>query len=96
MIRAIDEYEITGLETTLGFCRFVMQHEAFRSGRFDTGFVEKYFKPATWAAPAETDEERLAALLAVSLGSQKPTPSSNGVAAHGSGSISKWKKNRLA
>jgi acetyl-CoA carboxylase biotin carboxylase subunit len=26
MIRAIDEYEITGLETTLGFCRFVMRH----------------------------------------------------------------------
>jgi propionyl-CoA carboxylase alpha chain len=45
MIRAIDEYEITGLETTLGFCRFVMNHEAFRSGNFDTRFVENYFKP---------------------------------------------------
>jgi acetyl-CoA carboxylase biotin carboxylase subunit len=44
-IRAIDEYEITGLETTLGFCKMVMQHEAFRSGDFDTKFVEKYFKP---------------------------------------------------
>ena len=44
-IRAIDEYEITGLETTLGFCKFVMNHEAFRSGNFDTKFVEKYFKP---------------------------------------------------
>jgi propionyl-CoA carboxylase alpha chain len=28
MIRAIDEYEITGLETTLGFCKFVMLHDA--------------------------------------------------------------------
>lgn len=45
MIRAIDEYEITGLETTLGFCRFVMEHEAFRSGDFDTRFVENYFRP---------------------------------------------------
>jgi propionyl-CoA carboxylase alpha chain len=94
MIRAIDEYEITGLETTLGFCRFVMQHEAFRSGHFDTGFVEKYFKPTTWSAPADADEERLAALLAVSLGNRKPSPSTNGVAA--GGTISKWKKNRQA
>ncbi|MNR51795.1 Biotin carboxylase [compost metagenome] len=30
MIRAIDEYEITGIKTTLGFGKFVMQHEAFR------------------------------------------------------------------
>jgi propionyl-CoA carboxylase alpha chain len=45
MIRAIDEYEITGLETTLRFCRFVMEHEAFRSGDFDTRFVENHFRP---------------------------------------------------
>src|SRR5688500_5480365 len=45
MIRAIDEYEITGLETTLGFCKFVMKHDAFRSGDFDTRFVENYFTP---------------------------------------------------
>ncbi len=51
MIRAIDEYEITGLETTLGFCRFVMEHEAFRSGNFDTRFVENYFRPETLHIP---------------------------------------------
>lgn len=45
MIRAIAEYEITGIETTLSFGNFVMQHDAFRSGNFDTQFVEKYFKP---------------------------------------------------
>ncbi|SIT04079.1 acetyl-CoA carboxylase biotin carboxylase subunit [Belliella pelovolcani] len=45
MIRAIEEYQITGIETTLGFCKFVMEHEAFRSGEFDTKFVEKYFTP---------------------------------------------------
>jgi acetyl-CoA carboxylase biotin carboxylase subunit len=43
MIRAIDEYRIVGVETTLGFGKFVMQHEAFRSGNFDTHFVAKYF-----------------------------------------------------
>src|SRR5690606_6449350 len=39
MDRALSEYEIAGVETTIPFCRFVMQHEAFRSGHFDTGFV---------------------------------------------------------
>ncbi len=45
MIRAIDEYQITGIQTTLGFGKFVMQHEVFTSGNFDTHFVNKYFKP---------------------------------------------------
>jgi acetyl/propionyl-CoA carboxylase alpha subunit len=45
MIRAIDDYQITGIETTLGFCRFVLEHHAFKSGAFDTKFVEKYFSP---------------------------------------------------
>ncbi|WP_432714526.1 acetyl-CoA carboxylase biotin carboxylase subunit [Pedobacter sp.] len=43
MVRAIEEYEITGIQTTLGFGKFVMQHEVFTSGQFDTHFVEKYF-----------------------------------------------------
>jgi acetyl/propionyl-CoA carboxylase alpha subunit len=43
MIEAINSYEIVGIETTLDFCRFVMEHEAFRSGNFDTGFIGKYF-----------------------------------------------------
>ncbi len=67
MIRAIDEYEITGLETTLGFCQFVMKHEAFRSGNFDTRFVENYFTPIL-AKPAPVEiEEKLAAVLATTL-----------------------------
>jgi len=45
MVRAIDDYKITGIETTLSFCRFVLKHEAFVSGNFDTKFVERYFTP---------------------------------------------------
>jgi len=47
MIRAIDEYQITGITTTLGFGKFVMQHKAFTSGNFDTHFVKKYFEPGS-------------------------------------------------
>jgi propionyl-CoA carboxylase alpha chain len=64
MIRAIDEYEITGLETTLGFCRFVMEHEGFRSGAFDTRFVENHFRPEVLNSHTEGDEWIAAALAA--------------------------------
>ena len=92
MIRAIDEYEITGLETTLGFCKFVMQHDAFRSGNFDTRFVENYFKPASLQPEANEDEELIASLLATTL------MNGNGKAAEETtiaAPVSKWKKNRL-
>jgi propionyl-CoA carboxylase alpha chain len=92
MIRAIDEYEITGLETTLGFCKFVMLHDAFRSGNFDTRFVENYFKPASLLPKANDDEELIASLLATTL------LNGNGKAAEETAiaaPVSKWKKNRL-
>jgi propionyl-CoA carboxylase alpha chain len=43
MIRAIDEYRILGLKTTLDFCKFVMKHEAFTSGNYNTNFVSEHF-----------------------------------------------------
>lgn len=43
MIEAIDDYQISGLKTTLDFGKYVMKHEAFRSGDFDTNFVKQYF-----------------------------------------------------
>lgn len=92
MIRAIDEYEITGLETTLGFCRFVMEHDAFRSGNFDTRFVENYFKPDLLSRETAQEEEILAAALAATVMSNgkatadtQPSPAA----------VSQWKKNRL-
>jgi propionyl-CoA carboxylase alpha chain len=60
MIRAIDEYRISGLQTTLAFCKFVMQHEEFRGGAFDTKFVQNYFKPEMLNEKL-TDEELFAA-----------------------------------
>lgn len=45
MIRAIEDYKIVGVETTLDFCKFVLKHDAFVSGKFDTGFVKDHFKP---------------------------------------------------
>jgi len=47
-IKAIDEYQISGLKTTLDFGKFVLKHEAFRSGNFDTNFIKHYFEDPTW------------------------------------------------
>ena len=43
MIKAIDNYEVKGVMTTLPFGKFVFEHEAFRSGNFDTHFVKNYY-----------------------------------------------------
>jgi acetyl/propionyl-CoA carboxylase alpha subunit len=45
MIRAIADYQISGITTTLPFGNFVMHHEAFIKGDFDTKFIEKYYTP---------------------------------------------------
>ncbi|MCS6834063.1 MAG: biotin carboxylase, partial [Flammeovirgaceae bacterium] len=64
MIRAIDEYQITGVQTTLGFCRYALQHPAFLDGSFDTKFVEKYFNPECLKTTLSEEEEKIAVSVA--------------------------------
>ena len=91
MVRAIEEYEITGIETTLGFGKFVMQHEAFKSGNFDTHFVGKYFIAGSAENQDET-EALIAALVATKLFNQKGENLANSSVVKKS---SDWRKNRL-
>lgn len=44
MHRALGEYMITGVKTTIPFQMAIMQNEDFRRGKYDTGFVEKMTK----------------------------------------------------
>ncbi|UII30920.1 acetyl-CoA carboxylase biotin carboxylase subunit [Fulvivirga ulvae] len=67
MLRAIEEYEISGIETTLEFGRFVLNHEAFTSGNFDTTFVERHFSPEKLETKEQNDEQMIAAALAAML-----------------------------
>lgn len=92
MIRAIDEYKITGLETTLGFCRFVMEHEAFRSGNFDTRFVDDHFKPE-FLHTKNDDDAMLAAVLAALR--KHNSDSTTVEPSKGNHTGSAWKKNRM-
>lgn len=42
---AIDNFEIVGFSTTLGFCRFAINHPEFVNGNFTINFVDEHFKP---------------------------------------------------
>ncbi len=41
MRRALDEYYITGIKTTVPFHSAILRNSDFRAGRYDTGFVER-------------------------------------------------------
>ena len=45
MKKAIKEYKIEGVATTLPFGTFVFEQEAFLNGKFDTHFVKNYYTP---------------------------------------------------
>ncbi len=90
MTRAIDEYKITGVTTTLPFCKFAINHEAFTSGNFDTHFVQSYFSPECLDEDNEEEYAALGAFLAISKesGESEKTSSTNQARSNN------WKANR--
>ncbi|WP_016988731.1 acetyl-CoA carboxylase biotin carboxylase subunit [Flavobacterium sp. ACAM 123] len=64
MLKAIDGYLVEGVETTLPFGKFVFEHEAFRSGNFDTHFVKKYYS-ADLLKNQLAQEAEIAAMIAL-------------------------------
>lgn len=84
MLRAIQDYIIIGVETTLPFGQFVLGHEAFISGDFDTHFVQDHFLPELLH---EGQEAGIAAALA-QFRQQQVQPVLSGSV----GSISAWRR----
>ncbi len=67
MLRALDEYVIEGVKTSIPFHRWALQHPAFVAGAIDTGFVGAEYHPRH-IAPSPEDEAlavRAAALHAL-------------------------------
>lgn len=91
MIRAIDDYQLTGIETTLPFGKFAMQHPAFTSGNFDTKFIDNYFKPEY--LKNETNYTEATAFAAGELFFKGEINATQKVA---EGSSSNWLQNRKA
>lgn len=89
MIKAIGDYHIEGVATTLPFGQFVCEHEAFRTGHFDTHFVKQYYSPEA-LQKKYAEEKEIAAKLGLFLFLEQqqklkvPTEQRSG-----------WKKNRV-
>ena len=66
MVEAIENYHIEGISTTLPFGKYVCEHEAFKSGNFDTHFVKDYYAPEQILENEEV-EKKVAAAVAVRL-----------------------------
>ncbi len=44
MAGALEEFTVEGVHTTIPFHRWVMRDEAFRSGKYDTGFIDRHYR----------------------------------------------------
>jgi acetyl-CoA carboxylase biotin carboxylase subunit len=87
--RALDEYQVGGVETGIPFFRRVLKNEDFLEGRLDTGLVGRIIASGDFAGTAGClsesrgagAESALAAVLAAVLetGSGPRTPASNGI-----------------
>jgi acetyl-CoA carboxylase, biotin carboxylase subunit len=64
MRRALDEYVIGGIKTTIPFHRWLMDDEDFCAGRLDTGFIERRYHPQA-ALPEQLAQDM--ALVAAAL-----------------------------
>jgi len=92
LCRAIDEYHIKGIKTTLEFGKWAVQTEPFKAGKFDTKFIEKYFKPE-YLGRDDADAEQVAALLSAYVW-EKEKKQGNTAAVTTTAKVSKWKTNR--
>ena len=92
MVRAIEEYVIIGVETTLPFCKFVMKNEFFIAGNFDTHFVKNYF--SSDKVYQELEEEALiASVIAGEILAKRNKKNDSTLST--STESSKWKTNRF-
>ena len=53
--RALDEYEVGGIKTTLPFFREIVRDEEFQSGRLDTGFISRFYERRDRRAKVATE-----------------------------------------
>lgn len=86
MKRAIHEYQIAGVKTTLPFCDFVLNHKDFLDGSFTTKFVETHFTPDVLTEEISTDLKEAIAVVTHEILDQKPLSISTNRS-----SKSKWK-----
>ena len=88
MGRALSEYVVAGVPTTIPFCQFVVRHEAFRSGRFSTHFVGDHFTPDA-LVHSDANIDRAASIASAWLARDSKT---NSTLSYQPASQSPWKR----
>lgn len=92
--RALDEYHVEGIKTTLPFFRDVVQDEEFTGGRLDTGFIARFQERSVQKGSGSSEQEesklRDLALLAAAYHYRKRQRESV-LSAASNQSESKWK-----
>lgn len=91
LCRAIDEYKIQGIQTTLAFGKWAVRQPAFVAGKFDTNFIAQYFKPEYLVHESADEAAVAAALASVIWDNSKEAEQTIAVK---SGTVSKWKLQR--
>ena len=90
MRRALDEYQVRGIETNLAFHRRCLRHGAFVAGEYDTGFIARH---AAELAPHADDAELTAAIIAAALEANAALPAAVAhVAGPATSEISGWRR----
>lgn len=85
--RALQEYEVGGIKTTLPFFRAIVEDEVFQSGNLDTGFIAAFNKRRREREPDET--ERDMAIIAAALAYRKQNKAQTSPAKNGA-EKSRW------
>jgi acetyl-CoA carboxylase, biotin carboxylase subunit len=90
MLRAISEYNIRGVETTLPFGTFVFNNQSFIDGDFDTNFVETHFYPSLKdEVPVDQMDKTALSIFSAWFHGQKEASGSFSI---GKPTTSSWKK----
>ena len=90
MKRAIHDFKIVGVKTTLDFGLLVLNHPNFISGDFDTGFVDKYYQASDLNYPLNPEQKNTLDKFFATFEMEKPAEDiriNNAIQ-------SNWKKNR--
>jgi acetyl-CoA carboxylase biotin carboxylase subunit len=76
MLRALDEYSLDGIKTTLGFYRQILADRAYRDADLHTGFIDDFLERHGSPALAADEDAEFAAVLvaAVHTMSREPAP----------------------
>jgi acetyl/propionyl-CoA carboxylase alpha subunit len=69
MNRALGEYQISGIKTTIPFFQTILSHPKFLSAELSTDFIEKFYRP-TRSLPHRKELREVAAVGAALFASR--------------------------